>query len=331
MLRKTLKVFGVIVAVVVVLAALASVYVMATWDRDYSDTPVPAITASADPAVIARGEYVVQNVAHCPVCHGAPDLKPGDTIDWNEPLAGGRVWDVPLFGRFVAANITPDRETGIGSLTDGEVARAIRHSVGRTGRILPFMLLATGPMSDEDLTAVVSFIRSRAPVKREGTPEAWGVMAKVLSGSFTPRLDPAPAHVAPGDSPSVERGRYLATGPAACGVCHTPRDPLTFALNGPPLSGSAAMPEADPTNPGFEFVYPNLTPDPETGHITAWDEDTFLQRFRGGRVHAGSTMPWESYQRMTEADIRSVYRFLRSLPPTPSPVGAPYRRSGAAG
>jgi mono/diheme cytochrome c family protein len=330
MLRKTLKVFGVVVAVVVVFVALGSVYVMATWNRDYSETPLPAITASGDPEVIARGEYVVHNVAHCTVCHGAPDLKPGDAIDWNVPLAGGRVWDVPLFGRFVAANITPDRETGIGSLTDGEVARAIRHAVGRSGRILPFMLLATGPMSDEDLTAVVSFIRSRAPVKREGTPEAWGVMAKVLSGSFTPRLDAAPAHVAPGDSPSVERGRYLATGPAACGVCHTPRDPLTFALNGPPLSGSAAMPEADSTNAGFEFVYPNLTPDPETGHITAWDEDTFLQRFRGGRVHAGSTMPWESYQRMTDTDIRSVYRFLRSLPPTRSPVGAPYRRSDSA-
>lgn len=330
MLRKTLKVFGVIVAVLVVFAGLASVYVMATWNRDYSDTPLPAITASADPEVIARGEYLVHNVAHCSVCHGASDRKPGEAIDWSEPLAGGHVWDIPLFGRFVAANITPDEETGIGSMTDGEVARAIRHAVGRTGRILPFMLLSTGQMSDEDLTAVVSFIRSRAPVRRESEPEAWGVMAKVLSGSFTPRLGSPPADVARGDSPSVERGRYLATGPAACGVCHTPRDPLTFALNGPPLSGSAAMPEADPTRAGFEFVYPNLTPDPDTGHITSWDEETFLHRFRGGRIHAGSTMPWESYQRMTDADIRSIYRFLRSLPATRNPVGAPYRRSGAA-
>ena len=90
------------------------------------------------------------------------------------------------------------------------------------------------------------------------------------------------------------------------------------------------MPEADPTNAGFEFVYPNLTPDPETGHIIAWDEDTFVQRFRGGRVHAGSTMPWESYQRMTDADIRSLHRFLKSLPPTRSPIGATYRPSGGA-
>lgn len=196
---------------------------------------------------------------------------------------------------------------------------------------VPFMLLSTGQMSDEDLTAVLSFIRSRTPVRRETTPEARGALAKVLSGSFTPRLDQPPAHVASGDAPSVERGRYLVTGPAACGVCHTPRDPLTFALNGPPFSGSSAMPEADPANAGFEFVYPNLTPDPDTGHITAWDEDTFLHRFRGGRIHAGSTMPWESYQRMTDTDLRSVYRFLRSLPPTRNPVGAPYRRSGAAG
>ena len=42
------------------------------------------------------------------------------------------------------------------------------------------------------------------------TPEAWGVMAKVLSGSFTPRLDPAIPYVGPDDTPSVERGRYLA-------------------------------------------------------------------------------------------------------------------------
>jgi mono/diheme cytochrome c family protein len=325
-IRKLLKVLAVLLGVVVLLIGAAWAYVTLTWQRDYSATPLPAVTASADPAVIARGEYIVHSVAHCSACHMFT-AKPVGPIDWNQPLSGGYTWDIPLFGHFVAANITPDTETGIGSLSDGQIARAVRSAVDRNGRIMPFMLFGLGPISDEDLTAVVSYLRSRPPVRRAHGAESWGIMAKALSGNFTPRANPVPPASAAG--PSVERGRYLAEGPAACRQCHTSMDPMTFAFNNAPFAGNSTA-EADADNEGYEFVTPNLTPDPETGHITAWDEDTFLRRFRAGRVYSGSVMPWENFGRMTDDDIRSLYRFLKTLPPTRHLIGPAHRKVGDA-
>jgi len=70
-------------------------------------------------------------------------------------------------GMVVAANITPDRETGIGGWTDGEKIRAIREGVDRDGRVL-FPMMPYGNyrlMSDEDVYAVVAYINSLPAVR----------------------------------------------------------------------------------------------------------------------------------------------------------------------
>ena len=80
------------------------------------------------------------------------------------------VEDIPP-GEFHARNITPDTETGIGQFSDGAIARALRHGVGHDGRaLLPFMELQG--LSDEDLVAVVSYLRSqpRGPQPGARTP-----------------------------------------------------------------------------------------------------------------------------------------------------------------
>jgi hypothetical protein len=170
---------------------------------------------------------------------------------------------------------------------------------------------------------VLSWLRTQPSVVNEVASEEWGFLAKALSGNFKPRLQSAPAHV-PEGFVSVERGRYIAEGPAMCIGCHTPMDQMTFALSGAPFSGSAVA-EPDPTDPDWEFVIPNLTPDPTTGQITAWDEERFVQRFREGRVFKGSKMPWENFALMTDADLRSIWQFLRTLPPVQNEIG-PTRR-----
>ena len=38
-------------------------------------------------------------------------------------------------------------------------------------------------------------------------------------------------------------------------------------------------------------------------------------------------MPWDAFQRLTETDVRSLYRFLRSLAPVKHYVGPTVRRS----
>ena len=69
------------------------------------------------------------------------------------------------------------------------------------------------------------------------------------------------------------------------------------------------------------FVTPNLTPDPKTGHIAGWTEEQFLARFRAGRLIEGSHMPWSLFGRMSDDDIRAIYRYLRTLPPVENETG----------
>jgi mono/diheme cytochrome c family protein len=324
-MKRILKILGFLVALVVVAAAGLFIYVQVAYNVDFPKTPLPAIAARTDPATIARGEYLVHAVAHCSTCHGPAENLRQRNLDFTQPLVGGYAWELGPFGTFTARNLTPDA-TGIGAMTDAQLARSIRHGVDERGKLSPMMRLAVGPMSDEDLTAIVSYLRAQAPVVAKRPFYELGIIGKVVALDFTPRLTPAPAHVPEGEI-SVERGKYLAEGPAHCAGCHTPVDPLEgFALTGPVFSGEAEA-EEDPTNPAQEIIAPNLTPDPETGHMASWSEDAFVARFKGGRVVKGSKMPWEAFARMTDNDLRSIFRYLRTVKAVKRKIGPTVRPS----
>lgn len=328
-MKKPLKIVGIVLAVVLGLGVLGFSYVQLTYERDFSYVPLPDIQASDDSAIIAQGEYLVHAVAHCSACHGPADSVEHHALGPRTQLQGGAALQAGPFGTFYPSNITSDHETGIGAVSDGVVARAVRNSVDRDGHLAAFMRVAVGPMSDEDLTAVVSYLRTLPPIENEVPDDEWGLLAKVLTGKFEPRADPPPAHV-PAGGISVERGRYLVLGPAVCAACHTELDPMAgFAPANEPLSG-AITPEPDVTDPDYEFVAPNLSPDPSTGVLHGWTEDQFVTRFRAGRVYAGSSMPWENFGQMTEEDLRSIFRYLQSLPPVENPAGPSRRERGWA-
>jgi hypothetical protein len=74
--------------------------------------------------------------------------------------------------------------------------------------------------------------------------------------------------------------------------------------------------------------YPfNLTPDENTG-IGSWSEETFIQAMRTGR-HMGASrpilppMPWWTVASLNDEDIKSLYAYLRSLPPIHNRVPEP--------
>jgi mono/diheme cytochrome c family protein len=326
-LRRLLRIVIGLIALVVMVVAGGYAYVEASYDRDFSSSSYPNIEASKDPAVIAHGEYVANAIAHCSACHQPGRYDQPRKLGARHDLRGGMRMPIPMFGTFIPANITP-HATGIGDLDDTQLARAIRHGVDSRGKIAPFMRIAVGPMSDEDLTAVISYLRTIPPRNNPVPPDEYGPIAKALLVSLEPSKAKAPRYVAPATGPagiSVERGRYLANGPAFCAGCHTPASPFNgFKPSGPVFSGNDE-PEPDALDKTHEFVAPNLTPDPETGIMAAWPEDAFLARFRAGRVHAASTMPWENFQQMTDEDLRSLYRYLRTVPKVRHAVG-PSRR-----
>jgi mono/diheme cytochrome c family protein len=323
---------GILGGLAAVVAAIsgAVAYVSLTYERDFSAVPLPEIKASRDPQVIAHGAYVANAVAHCSACHGNGESTnkhelPADPKD----LRGGYVIDAGPFGVFYPANLTSDPETGLGKLSDSQLARTIRHGVSPTGKYAPLMAFAVGPMSDEDLTAVVSYLRTLPPIKNAVPQDEWGFLAKALSSKFNPRMAEARPYVPPSETPSVARGDYLANGPALCFGCHTPTDPTAgFAEIGPRFSGGAE-PEPDTVNKDYEVLPPNLTPDPDTGALARYDERIFVDRVRKvGAVSKGSPMPWDNFKQMTDSDLRSIFAYLRSLPPTKRFTGPGWRPKG---
>jgi mono/diheme cytochrome c family protein len=315
-------------------AGLTARYAL-SWPPSYPETPLPHIQTTDDPATLARGKYLVEAVAHCGACHTPTE----EYYAWEAgtPMpspAGGHGWHMGPIGTLRAANITSDTATGIGAWSDAEIARAIRHGVRKDGRPALFMM-SVGPMSDEDLTAVVSYVRTLAPVGRQVPPHEIGIMGKVLFQTAMSFF--AAPHDYQGWLPpvvreggvSLERGRYLAEGPAFCVGCHSDYE---VGDEGPRFTGQVgsggheAFP--DETDPAFEFIAPNLTREAETGHLHSWNEQQFVSRLVAGRLYEGSPMPWESYRNLTEDDRKSLWLWVESLPPTKKVLGPPRRAAG---
>jgi len=299
-----------------------AVFVAARQDLRF-DHELPPIHASTDPAVIARGQYVVRHLAGCGSCHADPArardvLRGDDTV----PLSGGHTWTIPP-GTFRAYNITSDKETGIGALSDGQIARALRFGIGREGRaLLPFMEMQG--LSDEDLTAVVSYLRTQPAVKHAVPPHEVGLLGKVVKATLLANpLGPSePPPVKTPHGPTPENGKYLAERVANCWACHTERSMKTGELTGPRFGGNRKMPdESEPKKRAW--APPNLTPDPKTGRTGLWSEEQFVQRFKQGSVFEFSPMPWNAFAKLDEDDVRAIYRYLKTLPPVVNEVGPP--------
>lgn len=153
----------------------------------------------------------------------------------------------------------------------------------------------------------------------------------------------------------VERGRYLVHA-FACADCHSP---WVMGANGPEpdparfLSGhpsELAMPPAPELEPGPWMVSvaatntawagpwgvsftANLTPDDETG-LGRWSAEDFVETIRNGR-HQGRgrellpPMPYPALRTMTDADLRAMYAYLRTIPAHENRVPAPLPPAGA--
>jgi mono/diheme cytochrome c family protein len=295
-----------------VLIVAASVITQLRANRKV-DAPYPNISASQDPAVIERGRYLVEGAAHCGECHGA--MEPPAASRVGRPLIGGMEFDLPV-GTFRVPNITSDPETGIGKLTDAEIARLIRYGVKADGRAaLPFMPYSD--LCDDDLTAIISYLRTQKPVRHAVPEHDINPLGRVVQAYV---LEPQGPSAAPRKSfepaATAEYGQYLTHSVGNCVMCHTQVDKRTGAFAGPKFGGGAEHDAAN--NPEKKYVAPNLTPDPRWGWLQGWTEDAFVARFQGGRVHADSPMPWEAFQRMTDTDLRAIYRYLQSLPPAPT-------------
>jgi hypothetical protein len=277
-----------------------------------------ATTATAaQPNSLERGRYLVETVAFCGVCHNTRDadgrMRPG------MELAGGRVMsmnevrtvlsDIPPGDiRAVVPNITPDAETGIGRWTDSEIAAAIREGRRPDGSIIgpPMPIALYRGISDFDLTAMVTYLRTVPPVRHAVTERSTYPFAL---GPYGPTVGHVPD---PPDDP-VARGAYIAGPLAHCMECHTPllsvvrRDWTRIGAGGMPIEG-----------PWGIVVAPNITSNRDYG-IGGWTDDQILGAITRGIAADGRRLlpPMGAraaiYSRIADSDLRDLITYLRSL------------------
>lgn len=204
---KVLKWTGIVLAVLILGLVI---FVQLRWDKKY-DAPFPAISASTDSSIIARGAYLVNGPAHCGSCHSSMDEVRSFDEGKKFEFKGGWELTFPGFGTFTGPNITSDKETGIGKFSDAEIARSLRHGVGTDGRPL-FPMMTFQGLSDNDLTAIISYLRTLPPVQNKVKPVEYGFMYKALLavGMIKPEGPKATPPKSVKIEPSIEYGKYVA-------------------------------------------------------------------------------------------------------------------------
>ena len=123
--------------------------------------------AAADDTQTSRGEYLV-TIGGCNDCH-TPGYFFGKP-DTTRFLGGSDVgFEIPGQGVFVGRNITPDKETGIGSWTREQIVTALQTGLRPDGRVLaPIMPWhALAHLTEDDVASIAVFLQSLKPVSNQ--------------------------------------------------------------------------------------------------------------------------------------------------------------------
>jgi mono/diheme cytochrome c family protein len=302
--RRVLKWTGILLVLLIVVLFASGVVL---YNKTY-EAPYPDIHASTDSAIIAHGKHLVYATAHCPECHyqrkDSVMMANGEEIN----LAGGGFPFTFPGGVFYSTNISSDKETGIGNYTDQEIARTLRYGVKRNGKVLiPAMEFQN--ISDEDLLAIVSYLRTVPSVSHQVPKNDFNLLGKGILAFLirpTPPRENVSAKVVAEET--TEYGRYIATELSNCKGCHTERDRNTGKYIGEELAGGPV----DVIN-GKKLVAPNLTPDEKTGHIYNWTFEQFKSRFSQGKLIPESIMPWGQFKLLNDIELMAIWKYLHSV------------------
>ena len=282
----------------------------------------PDVHAPTSAEAVARGKYLVEHVTGCTGCHSpVQDDKPGDFPVPGRLGAGRDFGDMPGAPFHLRApNLTPDRDTGIGAWTDGEVLRAMREGVSRDGRPLfpqmPYLTYAR-TLTDDDALSIIAYLRTLTPMANDvGRTEVGFPVSMFVRAAPAPLASPPPAP--PPSSDKLARGNWLLA-VASCHDCHDSVDARWEKIPGKALAGGARFILAG--GRGYAIA-PNITADPATG-IGAYSDDDLRRVFQRGQGKSGRSlyvMPWSFYAGLTPDDQDALIVALRAVPPVVNAV-----------
>jgi mono/diheme cytochrome c family protein len=254
------------------------------------DIPPEQIAIPTDAESVARGEHWVK--AECIGCHG-------------DDLSGGPFVEFP-FGYIDAKNLTSGKGGAGTEFNDQDWVRAIRHGVNPENTSLLVMpATAFWHFSDEDLGAIIAYLKSLPAVDKETREPQFNLLGKALIGAgmldkgvlIAKYIDHETRPAVPSALVSIDYGNYVVN-VSGCVDCH-----------GPTLSGGKS---SDPT----AKAAPNLTPG---GELSVWKEADFIKAIRTGVTPTGhpldpAQMPWEHYKNLSDDELKAVFLYLQFLP-----------------
>ena len=280
--------------------------------------------AGAEPTdeMVAQGKSLVV-AGDCASCH---------TADPARPFAGGKRIDTP-FGAIYAPNLTPDRETGLGTWSDADFVRALRYGVAPDGsRYYPaFPYPNFTKLTRDDILSIRAYLATLTPFQNKAPPPELrfplNVRAVMRVWNF---IFFKPGILEPDQQKAADwnRGRYLVEGAGHCGACHTPKNILGADRRERAFAGGKVD----------GWFAPRLDGAARSG-LQSWSVDDiveYLQSGRNAKSHADGLMAEvvvNSTSKMSDGDVRAIAVYLKSLPlgPPEPQVTPPPEASMASG
>src|SRR5690349_12702452 len=268
-------------------------------------TPAAAQTSPQSP--IDRGKYLVEGILTCGNCH--TPRGPGGVLDTAHRHAGGpQVWETAEY-RVHPSNITPDKDTGIGGWSAGQIKAALRDGKRPGGQQLsPQMPSAYYRIfAPADLDAVVAYVQSLPAVSRMVEPPVYKV--KRMTVDVPPGAE-KPLSAAAMKDP-VKRGFYLVT-IGHFMECHTP-----IAKGHRDFKNALGTGGERFEGPWGVSVSRNITSH-KTNGIGAWSDDEVKRAITQGVRKDGTKlrppMGYDWYATMSAADLDAIVRYVRTIP-----------------
>ena len=163
-------------------------------------------------------------------------------------------------------------------------------------------------MSDEDLASVIVYLRSLKPIKNPlAKSDVPFPVNRLING--LPR--PIEGVVTADLSTPEKRGDYIAT-VAACADCHSPMDAQGARVPGLDFAGGNTILYGDWKSAAAANITQGVN------GIPYYTEDLFIEAFRTGKVRSralNGMMPTRYYREMTDADLKDLFAYLKTLTP----------------
>jgi mono/diheme cytochrome c family protein len=312
-MKKTFKILAIVVFALLVFIAVVASFINLKGISSY-ETADFEYEHTSDSLALERGEKLASML--CAGCHMNPETG---------KLTGTHMLDAPKeFGEIHSPNITNDATHGIGAWTDSELVYLLRTGIKKDGRYAPPYMAKLPKMADEDINAIIAFLRSDHPlVAADPTPSIPtkpSFLTKMLTQTtFKPFEMPSEPIAMPDTNDMVALGEYLAVN-LDCFSCHSADFKTNDFLEPAKSAGYFGGGNKTLNKKGELILTSNLTPH-STG-IGEWTEEQFVRAVKLGKIDGEPDLryPMNRYMALTDKEAKAIFSYLQTIPPIENKV-----------